>query len=58
VSQEGADQSVVTQGLSPGQRVVVGGQYRLQEGSAVDPHEAATSDTPAKEAQNTPEKAP
>ena len=58
VSQEGADQSVVTQGLSPGQRVVVGGQYRLQEGSAVDPHEAATSDAPAKEAQNTPEKAP
>ncbi|MBV9566861.1 MAG: efflux RND transporter periplasmic adaptor subunit [Hyphomicrobiales bacterium] len=58
VSQEGADRSVVAQGLSPGERVVVGGQYRLQEGSAVEPHEAATSGSPAKEAQNTPEKAP
>ena len=36
VSQEGVDQSVVSQGLSPGQKVVVAGQYRLQEGSTVD----------------------
>ena len=58
VSQEGADQSVVTQGLSPGQEVVVGGQYRLQEGSVVDQHDATTPTSPAKEAQNNPEKAP
>jgi multidrug efflux system membrane fusion protein len=57
VSQEGTDQSVVTQGVSSGQKVVVGGQYRLQEGSTVAPNEASTSGPP-KEAQNAPGKAP
>ncbi|MBV8763641.1 MAG: efflux RND transporter periplasmic adaptor subunit [Hyphomicrobiales bacterium] len=59
VSEAGASQSVVSQGLSPGEKVVVAGQYRLQEGSTVAPNEAATSPAaPTKEAQNTPEKAP
>jgi multidrug efflux system membrane fusion protein len=57
VSQEGVDQSVVSQGLSPGQKVVVAGQYRLQEGSTVTPNEA-TATAPTKEAQNSPTKAP
>jgi membrane fusion protein, multidrug efflux system len=59
VSEAGTDQSVVTQGLSAGQKVVVAGQYRLQEGSTVAPNEATIS-APAstKEAQNAPAKAP
>ena len=32
VGQEGNGQSVVLQGLSPGQKVVIAGQYRLQQG--------------------------
>ena len=59
VSEEGTDQSVVSQGLSAGQKVVVAGQYRLQEGSTVAPNEATTSaPAPTKEAQNAPAKAP
>lgn len=64
VSQEGADQSVVAQGLSAGQKIVVAGQYRLQEGSAVAateakaPAPASSSPVPGQEAQNTPSKAP
>jgi membrane fusion protein, multidrug efflux system len=56
VAEQGADQSVVSQGLTAGQKVVVAGQYRLQEGSTVAPTEAAA--VPTKEAQNTPVKAP
>jgi multidrug efflux system membrane fusion protein len=44
VSQSSEGKSVVTQGLSPGQTVVVAGQYRLQPGSVVqasEPKEAA-----------------
>ena len=41
VSQSGDGESVVEQGLTPGQRVVVAGQYRLQVGSVVQPTEAA-----------------
>lgn len=40
VSRQGQEQTVVTQGLSPGQRVVIAGQYRLQQGSLVAPTEA------------------
>jgi membrane fusion protein, multidrug efflux system len=55
VSQEGHGQTVVTQGLSPGQRVVVAGQYRLQEGSLVAPTEANPA---AETAQTAPAGAP
>jgi multidrug efflux system membrane fusion protein len=44
VSQSNEGKSVVTQGLTPGQTVVVAGQYRLQPGSVVqasEPKEAA-----------------
>lgn len=57
VGQEGNGQSVVLQGLSPGQKVVTAGQYRLQQGSLVAPTEAPA---PAVEqaAQTPPAKAP
>jgi multidrug efflux system membrane fusion protein len=58
VGEQSADNAVVLQGLSPGQKVVVSGQYRLQEGSIVVPNEAATTPAPTKEAQNFPAKAP
>ena len=46
VSQSGDGESVVEQGLTPGQRVVVAGQYRLQVGSVVQPTEAPPSSAP------------
>jgi multidrug efflux system membrane fusion protein len=58
VSQSGDGKSVVEQGLTPGQRVVVAGQYRLQIGSVVEPSEAPPSSTPRNEAENLPPKAP
>jgi multidrug efflux system membrane fusion protein len=39
-AQEGNSLSVVTQGLTPGQVVVVAGQYRLKQGTIVQPTEA------------------
>jgi multidrug efflux system membrane fusion protein len=41
VSQSDQGQSVVTRGLTAGQKIVVAGQYRLQPGSLVKPGEAA-----------------
>jgi membrane fusion protein, multidrug efflux system len=58
VSQSGDGESVVEQGLTSGQRVVVAGQYRLQVGSVVQPTEAPPSSAPRKEADNSPPKAP
>jgi len=43
VSQSGDGSSVVTKGLAPGQRVVVAGQYRLVDGSRVQPSEASAA---------------
>jgi multidrug efflux system membrane fusion protein len=57
VSQEGNGQAVVTQGLSPGQRVVVAGQYRLQQGAVVQANEASPA-APTKEAQSAPVQVP
>jgi membrane fusion protein, multidrug efflux system len=58
VTQSGDGQSVVEQGLTPGQRIVVAGQYRLQIGSVVQPTEAPPSSAPGKEAANSVPKAP
>lgn len=58
VSQSGEGESVVEQGLTPGQRVVVAGQYRLQIGSVVQPGEAPPSSARGKEAENSAPKAP
>ena len=58
VSQSGDGVSVIEEGLTPGQKVVVAGQYRLQVGSLTQPHEAAASSTSINEAKNTSAKAP
>jgi multidrug efflux system membrane fusion protein len=57
VGNSGGGKAVILTGLSPGQRVVVAGQYRLQQGSLVETREA-DAPVPAKEAQNTPVKVP
>jgi membrane fusion protein, multidrug efflux system len=57
VGQEGSGQSVVLQGLSPGQKVVIAGQYRLQQGALVQPSEATSSAMSEKETQSAPVKA-
>ena len=59
VSQSGDGESVVEQGLTPGQRVVVAGQYRLQIGSVVQPTEAAAAEQRRKRGRkHSPPKAP
>jgi multidrug efflux system membrane fusion protein len=55
VSQSGNGASVVQQGLTPGQRIVVAGQYRLLAGSLVEPKEAPATSAPAKAAENSPQ---
>jgi multidrug efflux system membrane fusion protein len=57
VSQSGEGMSVVERGLTPGQKIVVAGQYRLQAGSVVQPAEASGPNTLAGSAADTP-KAP
>jgi membrane fusion protein, multidrug efflux system len=59
ISEQGTDQSVVQDGLSPGQKVVVAGQYRLQPGARVQPNErGAAAASSGEGSQNTPAKAP
>jgi multidrug efflux system membrane fusion protein len=48
VGQEGNGQSVILQGLSPGEKVVVAGQYRLQSGVFVQLTDTSPSTTPEK----------
>ncbi len=55
VGNSGNGQAVILSGLAPGQKVVVAGQYRLQQGSLVQPR-AADAPAPAEEAQNAPGK--
>ena len=50
--QEGDGQSVIMQGISPGEKVVIAGQYRLQNGALVEPSEAGSPAAPDKTAQN------
>lgn len=59
ISEQGTDQSVVQDGLSPGQKVVVAGQYRLQPGALVRPNErGAVAASTGEGSQNTSAKAP
>jgi multidrug efflux system membrane fusion protein len=58
VGQEGSGQAVVLQGLSPGEKVVIAGQYRLQQGSLVQPSEASSLNAPEVAAQDAPGSAP
>jgi multidrug efflux system membrane fusion protein len=39
VSQEGEGESVIASGLSPGEKIVISGQYQLQQGMTVAPQE-------------------
>jgi membrane fusion protein, multidrug efflux system len=58
VNQSGEGQSVVERGVTPGQKIVVAGQYRLVAGAVVQPSEASASGGLAKEAKEIPPKAP
>jgi multidrug efflux system membrane fusion protein len=58
VGPEGGGQSVILKGLSPGDTVVVAGQYRLQQGALVRPVGAGPPATPGKAARYAPVKAP
>jgi multidrug efflux system membrane fusion protein len=58
VAQEGNGKSVVSQGLSPGQKVVTAGQYRLQQGTLVDAKEAAPPNAPPQASATTAVKVP
>ena len=57
IGQEDNDQAVVLQGLSPGEKVVTAGQYRVQQGALVQPSQANPATKPENTAQNTPAKA-
>ncbi len=46
IDQEGHGESVITSGLSPGENVVLSGQYELQAGTLVDPQEQANPPAP------------
>jgi multidrug efflux system membrane fusion protein len=58
VGQEGDGQSVVLTGLTAGETVVTAGQYRLIQGSLVQPNPASSTTTPAIAAPSAPVKAP
>jgi multidrug efflux system membrane fusion protein len=58
VAQEGDGQAVVSHGLLAGQRVVVAGQYRLQDGTEVRANDASAPAKAEQAAQNTSNKAP
>jgi len=58
VGQEGDGQSVVLTGLTAGETVVTAGQYRLVQGSVVQPSAASLATPPAIAAPSAPVKAP
>jgi membrane fusion protein, multidrug efflux system len=58
VGQEGSGQSVILQGLSPGEKVVIAGQYRLQQGAFVQPTDAGTPTAPEKATPSAAAKTP
>jgi multidrug efflux system membrane fusion protein len=58
IGEEDDDRAVVLQGLSPGEKVVTAGQYRVQQGALVQAGQASPATKPENTAQNTPAKAP
>jgi multidrug efflux system membrane fusion protein len=58
VGQEGSGQSVILQGLSPGERVVIAGQYRLQRGVFVEPTDNSSPIPPEKSTPSAAAKTP
>ena len=57
VAQIDQGQALIDSGLSPGERVVVDGQYKLQPGSKIKPAEAARPETDVSDTNGRPEKA-
>jgi membrane fusion protein, multidrug efflux system len=57
IGQEDDNQAVILQGLSPGEKVVTAGQYRVQQGALVQSGQASPATKPEGTAQNTPAKA-
>jgi membrane fusion protein, multidrug efflux system len=47
VSHESDGESAIAEGLSPGEKVVISGQYNLEPGTVVDPKEASPTAPPA-----------
>jgi multidrug efflux system membrane fusion protein len=41
VSTTTAEVAIIADGVAPGERIVIAGQYRLQPGTRIDPHPAA-----------------
>jgi membrane fusion protein, multidrug efflux system len=58
VAQEGHGQSVISDGISPSQKVVTAGQYRLQQGTLVDAKELGAPNGPPQAAATTAVKVP
>ncbi len=58
VGQEGDGRTVVLTGLSPGENVVTAGQYRLVQGSLIQPAAASPAASSAVAAPSAPAKAP
>ncbi|WP_245297053.1 MULTISPECIES: efflux RND transporter periplasmic adaptor subunit [Rhodomicrobium] len=52
IGEEGEGRSVILSGLTPGEKVVTAGQYRLQQGSVVDPTEVRSGGDTDKTAEN------
>jgi multidrug efflux system membrane fusion protein len=51
VSHEGDGEAVIAQGLSPDEKVVISGQYQLDQGTLVDPKQADTTAPPPQTAE-------
>ncbi|SEC16289.1 membrane fusion protein, multidrug efflux system [Rhizobiales bacterium GAS191] len=58
VGDQGANRSVILDGLSPGDKVVVAGQYRLQAGALVQARDGQVAGALIQEAQSTAQNAP
>jgi membrane fusion protein, multidrug efflux system len=58
IGQEGNGQSVILQGLSPGEKVVIAGQYRLRQGVLVQTTDTSSSATPERATPSAAPKAP
>jgi hypothetical protein len=58
IGQEDNGHAVVLQGLSPGEKVVTAGQYRVQQGALVEPSGVNPASQTENSAQDNPAKAP
>jgi membrane fusion protein, multidrug efflux system len=56
ISQQGGGLAVVDKGLEPGQMIVIAGQYRLQQGTKVEPKQEVAENAPSQPAPVAPSK--